>query len=447
MNLRLSRFEQQRPGLERAVAALKRCSRPLTGAGDLDALIDRVGDARYVLLGEASHGTHEYYAWRAEISRRLIEEKGFSFIAVEGDWPDCCELDRFIKGRPTTGMTAREVLYTSYNRWPTWMWANREIEELAVWLRRHNDGLPEERRVGFYGLDVYSLYESMRTVIEYLDGTDAEAAREARWAYRCFEPYAHDPQQYAWATRMVPASCEEAVVSVLTELRRRAPHETASEREARFNAEQNALTAKNAELYYRTMIRGGAESWNVRDRHMAETLDHLMRFHGPEAKAIVWAHNTHVGDARATDMLADGMFNIGQLVREQHAAEGVVLVGFSTYEGSVIAGREWGAPMEEMTVPPARSGTWDALYREAALGDALTLFPAEEASELAQTLGQRAIGVVYRPEYEAFGNYVPTSLSRRYDALLYLDRTRALSPLHVRVEAREEAPETYPSGV
>src|SRR5215218_11022046 len=285
---------------------------PLREPEDLDPLLERIGDARCVLLGEASHGTSEYYAWRARISERLIREKGFSFIAVEGDWPDCYEVNRYVKGYPDSGRNAREVLRT-FERWPTWMWANEEVVSLAEMLRGHNEGLPEGRKVGFYGLDVYSLTESMDEIISYLERADPDAVPAARRAYRCFEPYGEDAREYARATAFVPTSCEEEVVSLLSELRGTvARYEDGPE--TRFAAEQNALVVKNAEAYYRTMVRGGAASWNVRDRHMAETLERLIEHHGPGAKGIVWEHNTHIGDARHTDMARSGMVNVGQLV-------------------------------------------------------------------------------------------------------------------------------------
>jgi erythromycin esterase-like protein len=435
---------EETSGLTEAVRAL---SRPLRTPADLDPLLERIGDARYVLLGEASPGTSEYYTWRAALSRRLILEKGFSFIAVEGDWPDCYRVNRFIKGFPASGADAREVLH-AFERWPTWMWANEEVVELATWLRGHNDGLPEERKVGFYGLDVYSLWDSLHAILTYLHRVDPSALPAAWRAYRCFEPYGEDVQGYARASAFVPNSCQEEAVALLADLRRRAAPHRADGREAYFEAEQNALVVKNAEAYYRAMIRGGPESWNVRDRHMTATLERLMRHHGPAGKAIVWEHNTHIGDARFTDMADDGMVNTGQLVREAHGADGVVLVGFGSYRGSVIAGKEWDAPMEEMPVPPGRPGSWENVLHKADADDKLLIFPGgDEAGLLSAPRGHRAIGVVYHPEYEHYGNYVPTVLPRRYDAFLYIDETRALRPLHVMAREEGEVPETFPSGV
>jgi erythromycin esterase-like protein len=417
---------------------------PLELEDDLNPLLERIGDARYVLLGEASHGTSEYYTWRAEISRRLIREKGFSFIAVEGDWPDCYRVNRYVKGYRDAGAGAREVLH-AFERWPTWMWANEEIVELAEWLRDHNHGRAADQRVGFYGLDVYSLWDSLYEVMGFLKRVDPSALAAAREAYRCFEPYGEDVQEYARATRFVPESCQDEAVALLREIRRKMPTYHDGGREETFQAEQNALVVKNAEEYYRAMVRGGPDSWNIRDRHMNETLERLMRLHGPAAKAIVWEHNTHIGDARHTDMADDGMVNIGQLVREAHAPADVVLVGFGSYRGSVIAGKEWDAPMERMDVPPGREGSWERVLHEAGAGDKLFVF-ADPTREMLRVRGHRAIGVVYHPEYEHFGNYVPTVLPRRYDAFLFLDETRALHPLHMPADLRK-VPETYPSGV
>ncbi|MEZ4407012.1 MAG: erythromycin esterase family protein [Polyangiales bacterium] len=424
-------------------------ARPLRDARDLDPLLDLVGDGRYVLLGEATHGTSEFYEWRAWLTERLIAEKGFSVVAVEGDWPDCYEVDRYVKARRGAGASAEAVL-RGFDRWPTWMWANREVAGFVERLRARNEALAPERRAGFYGLDVYSLWDSMRAVVGYLDRVDPEAGRDARRAYACFAPYTDDEQAYARATVLVPASCEAEVVRVLSELRARATRALGrgDDREARFDAEQNALVARNAESYYRTMVRGGAASWNVRDAHMAETLDRLMAFHGAGAKCVVWEHNTHVGDARFTEMVDEGEFNVGQLVRVAHGAEGVTLVGFSTHRGTVIAGDEWGAPMRVMPVPAAREGSYeDVLHRVSAEDKLLLLKGAPRTKELEARRGHRAIGVVYRPRFERYGNYVPMVLPRRYDALVYVDETTALTPLHPMERDAHEVPETFPTGM
>ena len=432
-------------GERELIEAVKRVGRPLRDDGDLDPLLERIGDARVVLLGEASHGTHEYYTWRDRISRRLITEKGFHFIAVEGDWPDCYLVNRWIKGHDGDG-GARAMLH-AFERWPTWMWANHEVAEMAEWLREHNRSLPDERRVGFYGLDVYSLWDSMDVVTRYLEKVDPEAARRARGAYGCFDPYEEDVQDYAMATALVPTSCEEEVVRILSDLRSRGPDYREEGREAYFNAEQNALVARNAERYYRAMIRGGAQSWNVRDRHMIETLERLLQHHGPDARAIVWEHNTHVGDARATDMARAGMVNVGSLSRERWGGD-VVIAGFSSHRGGVIAGSEWGAPMQRMRVPEAREGSWEHVFHQAGAHDRLVMMDDLDEVEAAQSArGHRAIGVVYHPEREAYGNYVPSVLPFRYDAMLYIDHSHALRPLKMEAHLDEhEPPETSPTG-
>jgi erythromycin esterase-like protein len=443
---RLSRLWRGASPDAQLIEEIRSLAQPLRTAADLDRLVDAIGDSPYVLLGEASHGTSEFYTWRAEISKRLITEKGFSFIAVEGDWPDCYSVNRYVKG--FSGESAESVLH-AFSRWPTWMWANREVVALAEWMHDHNVTLPAEKQAGFYGLDVYSLWESMHAVLEYLERMDPQLARNALRAYACFEPYEEDAQEYARATVLVPTSCEDEAVSILAALRRKAPEFRDDGRDAYFNAEQNALVARNAELYYRTMVRGGATSWNVRDNHMVETLNRLMEHHGGNAKAIVWEHNTHIGDARFTDMARSGMVNVGQLVRQEHEREGVVLVGFGSYRGSVIAGQEWGAPMERMIVPDAREGSYEHAMKSAGIGNSLFIFPkdgADEASELREPRGHRAIGVVYDPRTEHWGNYVPTILPGRYDAFLYLEQTKALDPLHMRVRYDGEVPETFPSG-
>jgi erythromycin esterase-like protein len=289
----------------------------------------------------------------------------------------------------------------------------------------------------------------MRAVTEYLERIDPGLATAARRAYNCFEPYAEDAQDYARATALVPTSCEDETVAVLRALKLNERQFKEDGHEAYFNAEQNALVARNAELYYRTMIRGGPSSWNVRDRHMYETLERLMKHHGPDARAIVWEHNTHIGDARFTDMARAGMFNIGQLVREERARDGVVLVGFGTHRGTVIAADEWGAPMQRMRVPAAREGSFEEAMHDASVGNALMVFDGSDDAGVPgfdEPMGHRAIGVVYDPNHERWGNYVPTIVPRRYDAFLYVEETKAVDPLHMAVKIDGEPPETYPSG-
>jgi erythromycin esterase-like protein len=426
---------------------LARRSAPLATDADLDRLLSGVGSAHVVLLGEASHGTSEYYTWRARITRRLITEKGFNFIAVEGDWPDCERVNRFIRGMDNSHESARDALH-AFDRWPTWMWANREVVELAEWLRAFNDRNDPARRVGFHGLDVYSLWESMRAVLEYLERIDPEHARRARQAYGCFDPYEEDVQEYALAAQLVRTSCEDEAVRILLDLRRNAAEYREDGRAAFFDAEQNALVARNAELYYRTMVRGGPASWNVRDHHMVDTLERLHEHYGAGSRSIVWQHNTHVGDARATDMAAAGMVNVGQLARQDWGADDVAIVGFGSYRGSVIAGSEWGAPMQVMNVPAAAAGSWEGILHEALGEDRIMIMRDFNAAEAAyERRGHRAIGVVYHPGRERYGNYVPTVLPARYDAFIYLDETKAVRPLHMAEHAEADTPETFPSGM
>ena len=412
----------------------------LATSKDLDPIIESVGNSRYVLLGEASHGTHEYYTWRTVISRRLIEEKGFSFIAVEGDWPDCYQINRFVKGHGEAGST--EVL-KNFRRWPTWMWANWEIAALTEWMRAHNARLPVGRKVGFYGLDVYSLSESMELIVDYLEKEDPPAAKIAREAYRCFEPYGKG-QNYAQALSRISATCRHEVLRLLQEVRRRSRHYD-HDLEAALNTEMNAQVVANAEKYYRAMVSFGEQSWNVRDTHMVETLDALMGFHGEDAKAIVWEHNTHVGDARFTEMRDDGLINVGQLVREKHADKGVFIVGFASYQGTVIAGQIWGGKMQEMVVPPAIKGSAEEMLHRQSSDNRIFMFGDRPVNkELNRYVGHRAIGVVYDPEAER-GNYVSTLLPSRYDALIYVDQSTAVHPLHLKPDGGR-MPETYPFG-
>jgi erythromycin esterase-like protein len=417
---------------------------PLEEEADLDPLIERIGEARCVLLGEASHGTHEYYAWRAALSRRLISERGFSFVAVEGDWPDCWQVNRCVTLADGTPEDPYEVL-DGYRRWPTWMWANQETVDFCRWLREHNAHMLEDQRAGFYGLDVYSLWDSLRAVIVYLDEHRPELVRTAIEAYRCFEPHGEDPQDYAWHTQLVPDDCAAEVLEVLTHLRPDSS-QGADDAAEELNAWQNAEVAAGAERYYRAMIGGGPQSWNGRDTHMADTLDRLLAFHGEDARGIVWAHNTHVGDARATPMARAGLINLGQLARERLGIDGVVSVGFAGGHGEVIAAEQWGAPMKVMRVPGPRPGSVEAMLSAEGLNRSLFVFADQPKAEWLSTIrGHRAIGVVYTPTREG-GNYVPSRLADRYDALCWLDLTSALQPLHLEAARRGEL-ETLPTGV
>lgn len=417
-------------------------SNKISDAADLDPLMQEIGDARFVLLGEASHGTHEYYTWRAKITKRLITEKKFSMIAVEGDWPDCYRLNRYIKGYPGAGESAKEVLH-AFNRWPTWMWANWEIVALSEWLRKHNKDLPANKKTGFYGLDVYSLWESMEAIVKYLEKTDPAALKSVQKAMDCFEPYnVREGFSYAERNYGLTESCTKEVQNLLAEIRKKMPLYD-SDHEAVFSAEQNALVAVNAEKYYQVMLRGGEASWNIRDRHMTETIDRLMNFHGAESKIIVWEHNTHIGDARATDMKRAGLVNVGQLVKEAHEKEGVVRVGFGSYSGTVAAAYHWGSEMRKMKIPDARTGSWEYFLHKSGGGNKLLL--SKDIKELTTAIGHRAIGVVYDPDFE-FGNYVPSIIPQRYEAFIFLDKTQAIHSLHIEPDGLQ-MPETYPWGV
>lgn len=427
-------------------SSIKKISHPLKNNMDLDRLLEEIGEAHYVLLGEASHGTHEYYTWRMEITKRLIEEKDFSFIAVEGDWPDCYAVNRFVKGYDDVAFTAEEVL-RRFERWPSWMWANWEVVALAEWLKKHNAEQSREKRVGFYGLDVYSLGESLEAIIAYLDREDPEAAKTARKVIACFDIYGgSEGQEYAMATRMVPQSCEDEVIQMLSKITDRIERYN-TDPEMVFSTNQNANIAVNAERYYRAMVGSGPDSWNIRDRHMADTLDRLMDFHERgAAKCILWEHNTHIGDARATSMARNGMVNVGQLVREKQRPNDVVLVGFGSYKGSVIAGSSWGDPMQKMTVPEAREGSWEALLHNMDAQDQLLIFDDENMSgPLSERFDHRAIGVVYHPGTDYISNYVPSIMPQRYDAFLYIDETEGVHPLHMKPH-KDQIPETYPWG-
>jgi erythromycin esterase len=418
----------------------------LKNENSLLELIEQIGDAKYVLLGEASHGTHEYYVLRAQISKLLFEKKGFSFIAVEGDWPDCYRLNRYIKNYPDSGKNAEEVLQT-FNRWPTWMWANWETVALAEWLHEFNKGREKNNKIGFYGLDVYSLWESFESIINYLDKKDTKTKQDAIKAFKCFEPYNRgEGQEYARASRFVPTLCENEVVDLLSKIRTKLPNYN-TDAEAVMSVEQNAQVIVNAEKYYRAMVKADADSWNIRDRHMIYTLNNLMKFYGPEAKGIIWEHNTHIGDARATDMFTEGMVSVGQILNENHKEEGVYSIGFGSYQGSVVAAREWGDVMQIMKVPEAIKHSWEYELHRLDAKDRIIFMNENLKAEIGdKKFGHRAIGVVYRPKYEYLGNYVPSEMPYRYNAFVYLDETSALHPLHLNPDVRQ-LPETFPFGV
>lgn len=425
---------------------LSRNSIELNSVKDIDPLIEKIGDSKYVLLGEASHGTHEYYTWRTAISKKLIEQKGFSFIAVEGDWPDCYRLNRYIKNYPYAGKSAFDVLH-AFNRWPTWMWANWEIVALAEWLYKHNEKLAANKKVGFYGLDVYSLWESLDTIIKYLDKKDPKTKHTAVNALKCFEPYSDgEGQSYARATLMVPSICEDEVIDLLVQIRKNMPGYN-TDPEAVMSAEQNAQVIVNAERYYRAMVRPGPDSWNIRDHHMVDTLNRLMKFHGTKSKVIVWEHNTHIGDARATDMVREGMVNVGQLVNEEHQHDGVFSIGFGSYKGTVLAGHEWGDIMRVLNVPEAIPDSWEYLLHQLNSKNRIVFMNDEIKKQIGKKeFVHRAIGVVYNPQYEYLGNYVPSLMAHRYNSFIYLDKTSALHPLHIKPDGHQ-MPETFPFGL
>ena len=417
----------------------------LNSSKDLQPLIDDIGDASVVMLGEASHGTHEFYTWRTAISKRLIEEKGFRFIAVEGDWPDCYKINRYIKGYKSSGESSIQQILQNFDRWPTWMWANWEVAALSEWLKEYNANLLADKKIGFYGLDVYSLWDSMYNMVHYLEKEDTKAADMVKKAIQCFEPYHDNEQMYAYVS-LTEHSCRDKVLALLKEIRMKAQF-LDGDREAGFNAEQNALISVNAEKYYRSMMSFNNESWNVRDTHMMETLDRLINFHGNNSKAIVWEHNTHIGDARATDMKREGMINIGQLAREEYSPENVYLCGFGSYTGTVIAGEAWGSPMEEMQVPDARKGSIEEVLHNELNDNGYILFSEKnDSKKFEKALPHRAIGVVYDPEREKYGNYVTSFMPQRYNAFIFIDETKALHPLHIK-PIGEKIPETYPFGV
>jgi erythromycin esterase-like protein len=438
--------------------AVRAAARPLEGAGaDYDSLMELVGGARFVLLGEASHGTHEFYAERAEITKRLITEKKFAAVAVEADWPDAYRVNRYVRGEGEDA-DAREAL-GGFRRFPTWMWRNTVVVEFVEWLRAYNDALPAgAHKVGFYGLDLYSLYTSIEAVLGYLDKIDPEAARRARARYSCFEHFGEDAQSYAYAAAYGAAeSCETGVVEQLVELRRRASELANRDgrvaRDEFFHAEQNARLVKNAEEYYRSMFRGRVNSWNMRDRHMAETLDALvahMSAEGQGARVAVWEHNSHLGDARATEMGEGGEWNVGQLVRERYTPRDCVLVGFTTHRGTVTASTDWDEPGRRKRVRPALEGSYEALFHEAGPERFMLDLRAEGAARelLRRPRLERAIGVIYRPETERQSHYFHARLAEQFDAVLHFDETRAVEPLEPAAHwtAGEEPPETYPSG-
>ncbi len=409
------------------IQSIKEVSRPFHKQEGIHALVKEINDEKFVLLGESSHGTSEFYKIRAEISKKLIEEKGFTYIAVEGDWPACHEVNRYIKGFDHKYSNARNVL-DSFNRWPTWMWANEEMIDLIEWLKDYNEKMPNNKKVGFYGIDVYSLWESIDEIIGYLEKIQSPQIDVAKKAFSCFEPFNRRPEKYGLSASFYGEDCLDEVTKLLTELTINKKITSDSE-ENSLNLEVNALITANAENYYRTMVVNDNESWNIRDRHMVEALNKIHNFYGDNAKGIVWEHNTHIGDARATDMINEGIVNVGQLLREEKGNENIFIIGFGTHRGTVIAADEWGVNSEQMIVPPAQKGSWEDAMHRAGPYDKFILFTKENSHLFERPIGHRAIGVVYNPAYEQYGNYVPSIMSSRYDAFIYINVTNALHPL------------------
>jgi len=424
-------------------------------AGDI--VVDMCGDAHFVLLGEASHGTHEFYEERAEITRRLITDKGFAAVAVEGDWPDAYRVNRFVHGR-SDDQTAEEAL-RGFQRFPTWMWRNTVVLDFAGWLRERNDRVGREAdKAGFYGLDLYGMFRSMEAIIEYLERIDPVAAERARERFACFDHYAEEAQNYAYTAAFgAGESCEQEVVEQLVELQQKANQYLQRDGllagDEHFNAEQNARAVKNAEEYYRTMFNGGVHSWNLRDTHMADTLDalaaHLRTRRGEPAKIVVWAHNSHVGDSRATERGSIGELTLGRLARERHPGD-AVLGGFTTYTGTVTAADDWGQPAQRKNVRPGLRGSVEALFHDVAEPDFVLPFDTASLSRdiLRSAQLERAIGVIYRPDTERESHYFRARVADQFDVVMHLDDTRALEPLE-RTAAweRGEVPETFPSAV
>jgi erythromycin esterase-like protein len=456
MTRRLHSIEPEEELITSAMA-LRAEAHPLTGGpDDYDAVLERIGGARVVLLGEASHGTHEFYAQRARITQRLIEERGFTAVAIEGDWPDAHRVNRYVRGAGRDG-DAEEAL-RGFRRFPTWMWRNAEVLEFVGWLRAHNDRVHQDGpRVGFYGLDLYSLYTSIDAVLAYLDRVDPAAAVRARERYACFAPYGAEGQEYGRAVTLgVSEPCRREAVAELLELRRAAGEYLRNDgfaaEDEQLVAEENARAVADAEEYYRSMFGDPGASWNLRDRHMADTLDHLLAHldrHVGVGRVVVWAHNSHVGDARATEMGERGDLTLGRLARERHGRD-AVLVGFTTNDGSVTAATHWGGPALRRTVRPGLPESLERLLHETRM-PAFTLIPASGGGArqvLDRVRVSRAIGVIYRPETERQSHYVAARPARQYDALVHIDRTRAVEPLERGAEWLEgEPPATYPTAL
>jgi erythromycin esterase-like protein len=443
-------FEGSRGGS--AVSAVRESLIPLSGSRrDYNPLVGMAQDARFALFGEATHGTHEFYFERAELTKRLIRECGYTAVAVEADWPDAYRVNRFVRGA-SDDRDANAAL-SGFKRFPAWMWRNRVMLDFVSWLREYNTFLPAEEKVGFYGIDLYSLFGSMESVLRYLDKADPAAAKRARRSYSCFDHFAENTQAYGYAAAFgMQKTCEEEVISELVELTRRSGVAAAhSGIDEVFDAQQNARLVRNAEEYYRTMFSGRVSSWNLRDKHMVETLEALdarLSARGTPARIAVWAHNSHLGDASATEMADQGEWNVGQLVRERYGRESV-LVGFSTHHGTVTAASDWGGAPERKRVRAALAGSYEALFHEAGAERFLLNLRDETLQRaLAAPRLQRAIGVIYLPETERMSHYFHAQLPQQFDAMIHLDATSAVEPLEPGTGwLTAEPPETYPTGV
>lgn len=431
---------------EAAIDALRRDGEALPAperAEEFGAAFDRFGGAKVVLLGEATHGTSEFYRARAAISRRLIERHGFTIVAVEADWPDAARIDRYVRHRDPEPSESE-----AFARFPSWMWRNIEVRDFVEWLRAHNETRPAPERVEFRGLDVYSLAGSIEAVLTYLDRVDPEGARAARQRYGCLTPWQAEPARYGRRAMMGADTCEDEVVEQLRALLDKRLDYVRRDGDAFFDAAQNARIVRAAEQYYRIMYRGAAESWNLRDRHMFDTLQSLLRRRGPHAKAIVWAHNSHVGNAAATSMGWQGEFNIGELCRTAYGND-LAAIGFGTDRGTVAAASDWDAPMEIKTVLPAREDSYEYLFRRTGMARSLADWRDPRRASLRDALGaqrlERAIGVVYRPDTEFLSHYFEAILSEQFDAMVWFETTKAITPLGP--ERPQGVPETYPFGL
>lgn len=415
-------------------------------------ILDLIGDVDVVLIGEATHGTHEFYDTRAHITRALVASRGFNIVAVEADWPDAYRATRWVRGQGTDG-SAQEAL-DDFIRFPRWMWRNRVVLHFLEWLHGYNLGKPGQRDAAFYGLDLYSLHRSIDAVLKYLDAVDPVAAERARDRYACFDIFGNDPQVYGHATmRRLEPSCEREVVTQLVELQRRgadyASRDGRIAADEYFSAAQNAQLVSDAERYYRAMYASGIESWNLRDRHMMATLeavmDHTRRMNGA-ARAVIWAHNSHLGDARATQMGVHGELNIGQLAREKFGVR-MLSIGFTTHSGSVTAASNWDQPAALMAVRPSLAGSYERLFHDTGLPAFALDLRGAAADVLRAPRLERAIGVVYRPDTERQSHYFMASLSRQFDIVIHYEETRALEPLELWSRHEIDLPDTWPSGV